>query len=104
MTQTPIPVAESSTTTPSDLQDERLIRPTGVRENISAQIKRVRTGDLGSLPVIIGLVIISIIFEILDPVFLGAEDLTTSCSTPRSTVSFRSASSWSCCSARSTCR
>ena len=76
MTQTPIPVAESSTA-PTDLQDERLIRPTGVRENIAAQIKRVRTGDLGPLPVIIGLLIISVIFQLVSPIFLGAEDIGT---------------------------
>ena len=76
MTQTPVPVAESATAVPSDLQDERLIRPVGVRQNVAAQLKRIRTGDLGSLPVIIGLVLISIIFEILDPVFLGADNLS----------------------------
>jgi D-xylose transport system permease protein len=76
VTQTPVPVAESSTA-PTDLQDERLIRPTGVRENVSAQIKRVRTGDLGALPVVIGLLIICVIFEIINPIFLGAENLST---------------------------
>jgi D-xylose transport system permease protein len=76
VTQTPPIEAESATGTPSDLQDERLIRPTGVRENLAAQLKRVRTGDLGSLPVIIGLVVIFIIFQILNGAFLGPENLT----------------------------
>jgi D-xylose transport system permease protein len=76
VTQTPTPVAETSLA-PTDLQDERLIRPTGVRENISAQIKRVRTGDLGALPVIIGLLIICVIFQIISPIFLGAENIGT---------------------------
>ncbi|HEX4444908.1 MAG TPA: sugar ABC transporter permease [Galbitalea sp.] len=75
MTQTPVPVAENSTA-PSDLQDERLIQPTGVRENLSAQFKRIRTGDLGSLPVVVGLVIICVIFQILSPTFLGAYNLS----------------------------
>ncbi len=75
MTQTPTPTKEGSVA-PSDLQDERLIRPTGVRENLSAQIKRIRTGDLGSLPVVIGLVIICVVFQVLDSVFLGAENLS----------------------------
>lgn len=75
MTQTPTPVAESSTA-PTDLQDERLLRPTGARENVRAQFKRVRSGDLGSLPVIIGLVLICVIFQILDSAFLGAENLS----------------------------
>ncbi len=76
MTQTPTPVAEGSTA-PSDLQDERLIRPVGFRENVAAQVKRVRTGDLGALPVIIGLLIISVIFQIISPIFLGAENIGT---------------------------
>jgi D-xylose transport system permease protein len=76
VTQTPTPVAESSTL-PSDLQDERLIRPTGFRQNVAAQIKRVRTGDLGALPVIIGLLIICVIFQIISPIFLGAENIGT---------------------------
>jgi D-xylose transport system permease protein len=75
VTQTPALEPEGSVS-PSDLQDERLIRPTGLRENISAQIKRVRTGDLGSLPVVIGLIIICIIFQALNPVFLGADNLS----------------------------
>ena len=75
MTQTPVSTREGFTS-PSDLQDERLIRPTGASEKISAQIKRVRTGDLGSLPVIIGLVIICVVFQFLDSVFLGAENLS----------------------------
>jgi len=75
VTQTPTPTKEGSVA-PADLQDERLIRPTGVRENLAAQIKRVRTGDLGSLPVVIGLVIICAVFQVLDNVFLGAENLS----------------------------
>ena len=74
MTQTPIVEAEKAS--PTDLQDERLIRPQGVRGNIGAQIKRVRTGDLGSLPVIIGLVVIFIIFQILNSAFLGPQNLS----------------------------
>ncbi len=76
MTQTQLPTAEGSVS-PSDLQDERLIRPIGFRENLLAQIKRVRTGDLGSLPVVVGLIIICAIFQVLDPVFLGADNLSS---------------------------
>jgi D-xylose transport system permease protein len=75
VTQTPVPVAESAAA-PSDLQDERLIRPIGFRENVFAQFKRVRTGDLGSLPVVVGLIIICAIFQILSPAFLGAYNLS----------------------------
>ena len=76
MTQTPTPVVDGPSA-PTDLQDERLIRPTGVRENLAAQVKRVRTGDLGALPVIIGLLIICVIFQIISPIFLGAENIGT---------------------------
>jgi D-xylose transport system permease protein len=76
VTQTPIPVAETSTA-PTDLQDERLIRPTGVRENFAAQVKRIRTGDLGALPVVVGLLIICVIFTLINPVFLSADDIGT---------------------------
>ncbi len=75
MTQTPARPIEGSVA-PSDLQDERLIRPTGIRENFLAQVKRVRTGDLGSLPVVVGLIIICAIFQILNPTFLGAYNLS----------------------------
>jgi D-xylose transport system permease protein len=75
VTQTPtVPV--DGTAAPADLQDERLIRPTGVQENVVAMIKRVRTGDLGSLPVVIGLVIIFVIFQVLNPAFLGPQNLS----------------------------
>ena len=75
MTQTPVPAEGPAQ--PTDLQDERLIRPTGFRENVQAQIKRIRTGDLGALPVIIGLLIICIIFGILQPAFFGAQNVGT---------------------------
>jgi len=75
VTQTPVPAEGPAT--PTDLQDERLLRPTGFRENLSAQIKRVRTGDLGALPVVIGLLIICVIFQIISPIFLGAENIGT---------------------------
>ncbi|MEJ1230455.1 MAG: sugar ABC transporter permease [Galbitalea sp.] len=47
-----------------------------MRENFLAQVKRVRTGDLGSLPVVVGLIIICAIFQILNPTFLGAYNLS----------------------------
>jgi simple sugar transport system permease protein/D-xylose transport system permease protein len=76
VTQTPTPVAEGAAA-PSDLQDERLIRPVGARENLAAQIKRIRTGDLGALPIVIGLVLISVIFEIITPTFLYGGTLSS---------------------------
>ena len=59
----------------ADLQDERLIHAEGLGGAITAFGRRVRTGDLGSLPVIIGLVAIWAIFEILNHDFLSADNL-----------------------------
>ncbi|MFC4244111.1 sugar ABC transporter permease [Gryllotalpicola reticulitermitis] len=59
----------------ADLQDERLIHAEGLGGAIAGFGRRVRTGDLGSLPVIIGLVVIWAIFEILSPKFLSADNL-----------------------------
>jgi D-xylose transport system permease protein len=75
MTQTP-PAPAPAPAVPSDLQDERLVRPANLRESVSASLKRVRTGDLGSLPVVIGLVVICVIFQVLNQNFLGAENIS----------------------------
>jgi len=63
------------TTVAADLQDERLMRGEGLRGVVGAFGTRIRTGDLGSLPVFIGLVIIWIVFQILNPRFLSATNL-----------------------------
>jgi len=55
-----------------DLQDERLIRHEGIGGAFRAG---VRGGDLGSLPVVIGLVLIWVIFQILNPNFLSSNNL-----------------------------
>jgi len=47
----------------------------GIRRSVSSLIDRVRTGDLGSLPVIAGLVIIWTIFQVLNPNFLSSRNL-----------------------------
>jgi simple sugar transport system permease protein/D-xylose transport system permease protein len=75
LTQTPA-IEADVTAVPSDLQDERLIQPHGFQETFSAAFKRVRTGDLGSLPVVIGLVVICAVFQLLNYNFLGAENLS----------------------------
>jgi simple sugar transport system permease protein/D-xylose transport system permease protein len=59
----------------ADLQDERLIRTQGLRGAVTGFRMRVRGGDLGSLPVIIGLVLIWAVFQILNPNFLSANNL-----------------------------
>src|SRR6185312_8435234 len=64
---------ESSVAT--DLQDERLIHPSGVGGSVMAFVKRVRNGDLGSLPVVIGLILIWVIFQVLNQDFLSSNNL-----------------------------
>ncbi|GAA0997211.1 sugar ABC transporter permease [Subtercola frigoramans] len=68
-----------STETPAeratDLQDERLVRTEGIGGAVLAFRQRVRGGDLGSLPVVIGLVVICVIFQVLNPNFLSSNNL-----------------------------
>lgn len=58
-----------------DRSDVRVKHATGVGGTVSAFIDRVRSGDLGSLPVVAGLVIIWTVFTSLNPVFLSADNL-----------------------------
>lgn len=60
---------------PADLQDERLIAAQGLRGWVSASRARLRTGDLGSLPVVIGLILIWGVFQTLNPAFLSSRNL-----------------------------
>lgn len=60
---------------PSDLQDERLIASRGVAGWAAATWGRLRTGDLGSLPVVVGLVLIWGVFYALEPAFLSSRNL-----------------------------
>ena len=58
-----------------DRADERLKDESGVSGSIRAFIDRVRSGDLGSLPVVIGLIVISVVFQYINPIFLSANNL-----------------------------
>ena len=61
---------------PTDRQDERLREDAGgIRGALSATVGRIRGGDLGLLPVIIGLALIWTIFQILNPFFLSSNNL-----------------------------
>ena len=60
---------------PSDLVDERLVRHRGLSGTLEAFLRRVRGGDLGSLPVIIGLIIISLVFYSQEATFLSSRTL-----------------------------
>jgi D-xylose transport system permease protein len=67
--ETPIPAVAT------DLEDERLLGAEGLGGAARTIVDRVRTGELGALPVIVGLIIIAIVFEALNPVFLHSENL-----------------------------
>src|SRR6202453_1888759 len=58
-----------------DRSDVRVKHATGIGGAVAAFVKRVRSGDLGSLPVIAGLIIIWTVFTCLNPVFLSANNL-----------------------------
>ena len=61
--------------TPLDRSDIRVRHATGIGGSVSAFFDRIKSGDLGSLPVIVGLVIIWTVFTTLNPVFLSANNL-----------------------------
>ena len=58
-----------------DRRDERVKHAEGLGGSIRAFLDRVRSGDLGSLPVIVGLAIIWTVFQSLNPVFLAPNNL-----------------------------
>jgi D-xylose transport system permease protein len=77
--ETPTPAVGGGTadpsTLPADLQDERLIASQGLGGWASATWGRLRSGDLGSLPVVVGLVLIWGVFYALNPAFLSSRNL-----------------------------
>jgi D-xylose transport system permease protein len=76
-TATPAPNLPPDTTAalPADLQDERLIASQGVSGWFRAFTSRLKSGDLGSLPVVIGLIIIWGVFQALNDSFLSSRNL-----------------------------
>ncbi|UDL96256.1 sugar ABC transporter permease [Lichenihabitans sp. PAMC28606] len=58
-----------------DRSDVRVKHEAGVGGAIRAFFNRVRSGDLGSLPVIVGLAIIWTVFQSLNPIFLSSNNL-----------------------------
>ena len=58
-----------------DRSDSRLRKDEGLGGALGAFFDRVRSGDLGMLPVVVGLVVISTVFSVLNPVFLAPNNL-----------------------------
>jgi D-xylose transport system permease protein len=61
---------------PHDLADERLIQREGLSGLAAGIVARIRSGDLGSLPVVLGLIVICIIFQAYNSVFLSSANLS----------------------------
>ncbi len=76
MSETRVSVQETTVAEQAaDLADERLVQSEGLSGAVRGFWRRVRGGDLGSLPVIIGLVIISLVFYSYDVTFLSSRTL-----------------------------
>ena len=73
-----------ATAVAADLADERLIKSQGLSGYLRLQFSRLRSGDLGNLPVIIGLVLISVGFYAENARFLSSRNLVAI--TPRLVV------------------
>ncbi len=58
-----------------DRSDERVLHNDSVFGVFHAFINRMKTGDLGTLPVVFGLIIISLVFSVLNPVYLAPNNL-----------------------------
>lgn len=60
-----------------DLTDERLRQDApGLKGSLQRSVARIRGGDLGFFPVIIGLILISVIFQSMNPFFLSSANLS----------------------------
>lgn len=58
-----------------DRSDVRVKHETGASDAVRAFFDRVKSGDLGSLPVVAGLIIIWTVFASLNPIFLSSNNL-----------------------------
>ncbi|MBB4567235.1 sugar ABC transporter permease [Rhizobium leucaenae] len=58
-----------------DRSDIRVKHDAGLSGTIRSSIDKVRSGDLGSLPVVVGLIIIWTVFGTLNPTFLSSNNL-----------------------------
>ncbi|MEA2458977.1 MAG: D-xylose transport system permease protein, partial [Thermoleophilaceae bacterium] len=59
------------------LPDPRLmLREQGVKGYLNVFVRRMKGGELGSIPVIVGLIVIWVVFQSLDSRFLSAANLS----------------------------
>ncbi|MBC9225821.1 sugar ABC transporter permease [Aeromicrobium sp. 636] len=59
----------------ADRADERLVQDTSPRAMVGTLVRRLKSGDLGMIPVVIGLVVIWIVFYAMNPRFLSSRNL-----------------------------
>ncbi|PYE23022.1 D-xylose transport system permease protein [Rhizobium sp. PP-CC-3A-592] len=58
-----------------DRSDARVLHAEGLSGALRTLVGRVKSGDLGMLPVAVGLIVISTVFSILNPIFLAPNNL-----------------------------
>ncbi len=58
-----------------DRSDSRVEHAVGIVSWLKRFLNQIRSGDVGSLPVIVGLIIIWTVFSILNPIFLSSNNL-----------------------------
>jgi D-xylose transport system permease protein len=58
-----------------DRSDERVEHQDSIFGLLRAYVTRIKTGDLGMIPVVMGLIIISIVFTLLNPIYLAPNNL-----------------------------
>lgn len=58
-----------------DRSDERVEHQDSIFGLWRAYITRIKTGDLGMIPVVLGLIIISIVFTLLNPIYMAPNNL-----------------------------
>ncbi len=58
-----------------DRSDERVDHQDNIFGLLRAYINRIKTGDLGMIPVVLGLIIISIVFTLLNPIYMAPNNL-----------------------------
>ncbi|GAA1777609.1 sugar ABC transporter permease [Nostocoides vanveenii] len=72
---TPPTTTDPTMAIPADRQDERFLADEGLAGWVKGSISRLRSGDLGSLPVVIGLILIWGVFFVLNDAFLSSRNL-----------------------------
>lgn len=63
------------TPAPADRADERLVEDTSPGAMLRTVRRRLRSGDLGMIPVVVGLLVIWVVFYALNPRFLSSRNL-----------------------------